>query len=73
MLPKTGSNERDFDHIRIVRASGKDRTIQRASAPTHFREESEVKAAYEQVGYTPDRNTKSWYRDIYEFYQNNEC
>lgn len=48
-------------------------TIQRAAAPVHFRNESEVHAAYEQVGYTPSRNTKSWYRDIYEFYQNNEC
>lgn len=59
--------------LKIIRASAKDRTIQRASAPEHFREESEVKAAYEQVGYTPNRHTKSWYRDIYEFYQNNEC
>lgn len=58
---------------RIVRAPVKDRTIQRATPPEHFREESEVKAAYEQVGDTPYRNTKSWYRDIYEFYQNNEC
>lgn len=56
----------------IVRASGKAK-IQRASTPKNFREESEVQAAYEQVGYTPNRNTKSWYRDIYEFYQNNEC
>ena len=47
--------------------------ISRSSPPKNFREESEIKAAYEQVGYTPDRNTKSWYRDIYEFYQNNEC
>lgn len=47
--------------------------IQRFSPPTHFREEDEVRAAYEQVGYTPNRNTKSWYRDIYDFYQNNEC
>lgn len=58
---------------KIVRSSEKERTIQRASVPKHFREESEVQAAYEQVGYTPNRNTKSWYRDIYEFYQNNEC
>lgn len=65
--------KKDFSHTKIVRASGKDRTIQRAFVPKHFREESEVKAAYEQVGYTPNRNTKSWYRDIYEFYQNNEC
>lgn len=60
-------------HTKIVRSSEKERTIQRASVPKHFREESEVQAAYEQVGYTPNRNTKSWYRDIYDFYQNNEC
>lgn len=47
--------------------------IVRAKPQKGFREQSEVKAAYEQVGWTPNRNTKSWYRDIYEFYQNNEC
>lgn len=47
--------------------------INRASPPKNFREESEVQAAYAQVGDTPNRNTKSWYRDIYEFYQKNEC
>lgn len=57
----------------IVRASEKERVIQRATPPKNFREESEVQAAYAQVGDTPNRNTKSWYRDIYEFYQNNEC
>jgi hypothetical protein len=46
--------------------------IQRAKYTKGFREQSEVKAAYEQVGWTPNRNTKSWYRDIYEFYQKNE-
>lgn len=65
--------KRETKHTKIVRSSEKERTIQRASVPKHFREESEVQAAYEQVGYTPNRNTKSWYRDIYEFYQNNEC
>lgn len=48
------------------------RGIKREKPVKNFREQSEVKAAYEQVGYTPDRSTKSWYRDIYEFYQNNE-
>ena len=47
--------------------------IKREKYPKNFREEDEVAAAYEQVGDTPNRNTKSWYRDIYEFYQNNEC
>lgn len=46
--------------------------IQRETPPENFREPSEVAAAYAQVGDTPNRNTKSWYRDIYEFYQNNE-
>lgn len=59
--------------FRIIRSSEKERKVQRASVPKHFREESEVHAAYKQVGNTPNRNTKSWYRDIYEFYQNNEC
>ena len=49
------------------------RGIVRASPPKHIREESEVQAAYAQVGYNPNRNTRSWYRDIYDFYQNNEC
>lgn len=40
--------------------------------PPPIIEQNEVQAAYEQVGWTPNRNTKSWYRDIYEFYQNNE-
>lgn len=49
------------------------RTIVREDAPTiPIRETNEVQAAYEQIGQTPNRNTKSWYRDIYEFYQNNE-
>ena len=47
--------------------------IKRKSPPKNFREDSEILAAYEQVGFNPERNSKSWYRDIYEFYQNNEC
>lgn len=47
--------------------------IPRHKPPKHFREQDEVKAAYEQVGEFPHNNVKSWYRDIYEFYQNNEC
>lgn len=46
--------------------------IPRLEPPQNFRNENEVQAAYEQVGWNPNRNTKSWYRDIYEFYQNNE-
>lgn len=55
---------------KILRA--KIKGIVRAKPQQGFREQSEIKAAYEQVGYTPNRNTKSWYRDIYEFYQQNE-
>lgn len=51
----------------------KESKIVRAYPSKNFRTENEVQAAYEQVGDTPNRNTKSWYRDIYEFYQNNEC
>ena len=47
--------------------------VERATPPKNFREDSEVQSAYVQVGNTPNRNTKSWYRDIYEFYQKNEC
>ena len=47
--------------------------IERVSPQKNIREESEVQAAYAQIGYSPNRNTKSWYRDIYDFYQNNEC
>lgn len=47
--------------------------IQREETPKDIRKDSEVQAAYEQVGELPQRNTRSWYRDIYDFYQNNEC
>lgn len=47
-------------------------TIRRESTDKKFREDNEIQAAYNQVGQPPNRNTKSWYRDIYEFYQNNE-
>lgn len=47
--------------------------IPRATDIPHARVNSEVQAAYQQIGYSPNHNTKSWYRDIYEFYQNNEC
>lgn len=46
--------------------------IKREEYPKNFRDSNEVSAAYKQVGNTPNRSTKSWYRDIYEFYQNNE-
>lgn len=48
-------------------------SIERATPPERVRLESEVQSAYAQVGDTPNRDTKSWYRDIYEFYQKNEC
>lgn len=49
------------------------RVIRRETTPPKpIRQQNEVQAAYEQVGYMPNRSTKSWYRDIYEFYQDNE-
>lgn len=38
--------------------------------PTHFRDVNEVQAAVRMGG--KPHEVKSWYRDIYEFYQNNE-
>lgn len=57
----------------IERASKEEQKIVREKADQKVREENEIQAAYNQVGETPNRNTKSWYRDIYDFYQNNEC
>lgn len=56
----------------IKRADKQDFRIKREPPPKQIRDENEVQAAYKQVGYYPSRNTKSWYRDIYDFYQNNE-
>lgn len=57
----------------IKRASLEEQKVVRAKIPDHFRDENETAAAYQQVGHSPNRNTRSWYRDIYDFYQNNEC
>jgi hypothetical protein len=39
-----------------------------------FHAKNEVMAAQEQLGgHFPRASTKSWYRDIYDYYQNNEC
>lgn len=57
----------------IKRASLEEQKVVRAKIPDHFRDENETAAAYQQVGDSPNRNTRSWYRDIYDFYQNNEC
>lgn len=58
---------------KIPRYPELERVIMRERTPhVPIRETNEVQAAYEQIGYTPNHNTKSWYRDIYEFYQNNE-
>lgn len=51
----------------------KDSHIERSSISGPIRSESEIQSAYEQAGFSPQHNVKSWYRDIYEFYQNNEC
>lgn len=47
--------------------------IPRQTPPTNFRGDSEVLSAYQQVGKFPHNDVRSWYRDIYDFYQNNEC
>ena len=54
----------------IPRASA-DTKIVRSATPQKIRGD-EVQSAYAQVGKLPHNNVKSWYRDIYEFYQNNE-
>ena len=56
----------------IPRASA-DTKIVRSAIPKKIRDESEVSAAYAQVGKFPHNDVKSWYGDIYDFYQNNEC
>lgn len=55
----------------IVRSS--EQRIRRAKVPTNFKGDNEVQSAYEQIGSSPNRITRSWYRDIYDFYQSNEC
>lgn len=70
-----GKTNKDLVHnvSKIPRYPKLQRVIVRETTPPlTIREENEVQAAYQQVGQTPNRNTKSWYRDIYEFYQNNE-
>lgn len=52
----------------------KDAKIVRQKVTSPFHEPNEVMAAQDQLGGSfPNRRRKSWYRDIYEFYQNNEC
>lgn len=70
-----GNTNKDLIHSasKIPRYPKMQRLIVRETTPPPpIRETNEVVAAYEQVGWTPNHNTKSWYRDIYEFYQNNE-
>lgn len=55
----------------VIPRSRADTKIARSPTPKNIRGE-EVQSAYEQVGNFPHNNVKSWYRDIYEFYQNNE-
>lgn len=57
----------------IPRAAKSSQRIVRSPVEKNFREPNEVLSAYNQVGTPPSRDTKSWYRDIYEFYQKNEC
>lgn len=77
------TNQKDIDHINphknldvqtsvIPRYPELEKIIRYERVPEHYREENEV-AAYAAMG-RPNGNTstKSWYRDIYEYYQNNE-
>lgn len=47
--------------------------IKRSVPPRNFRSTDEVSAAREQIGDSMRKKTSSWYRGIYDFYQNNEC
>lgn len=48
--------------------------IVRQTCEHPFHAPNEVAAAQDQLGgQFPNQRRKSWYRDIYEFYQNNEC
>jgi hypothetical protein len=42
-----------------------------STPPPAYRERNEIQDALNQVG-GPRGKTKSWYRDIYEYYQDNE-
>lgn len=77
------TNQKDIDRINahknldvqtsvIPRYPEIEKIVRYERTPEHYREENEV-AAYAAMG-RPNANTstKSWYRDIYEFYQNNE-
>ena len=55
----------------IIPRANSDIKIIRADTQQKIRGD-EIQSAYEQVGKFPHNNVKSWYRDIYEFYQNNE-
>ena len=55
----------------VIPRSRADTKIVRAVTTQKIRDD-EIQSAYEQVGKFPHNNVKSWYRDIYEFYQNNE-
>lgn len=43
-----------------------------STPPVGYKERNEIQDAIEQVGGPRGNGTKSWYRDIYEFYQDNE-
>ncbi len=56
----------------IQRNTGAKIVREKAKGPFHA--PNEVAAAQDQLGGSfPHQRRKSWYRDIYEFYQNNEC
>lgn len=54
----------------IPRYSDEECKIQREQVPNKIRDENEVSAVYAQVGYSPERHTKSWYSDVYKLFNN---
>ena len=77
------TNQKDIDRINahknldvqtsvIPRYPEIEKIVRYERTPEHYREENEV-ADYSAMGRpNANTNTKSWYRDIYESYQNNE-
>lgn len=63
---------KETKHTSLIQRSDAS-VIERENPTEGFRGQNEVQSAYEQVGYSPNREARSWYKDIYEFYQKNEC
>lgn len=46
--------------------------IKRYKPEKGFREQDEVRSAYEQVGEFPSKSTRSWYAEVCSYFQSNE-